>query len=303
MFAEKWKLASIAFICSLGLVGYFVYLTVLDERLDHLKHSIGTIHQINADLLMLRRYEKDFLARNDKKYIQTYENNANNLRYKINHLQEQVADYAHILPILAEIEQAIDVYSLKFKEVYQLQEAIGLKKDTGIKGEVLKLESNIEGFINLLNEPSFAKLWYYILKAEKSYLLNLEKEYYSEFNQNISFLINEINAHQASSLTQDFFLQVKTFQEKFNLLVSYIDKRGTNRHEGMLRELGSAAHELERKISHLLQTVLDTALNLETKHDHQTKIMMIFFPLVVLSVALMPFFFLIFTSVQRETPS
>lgn len=300
MLAAKWKLASIASVLCLGLVGYFIYMTVLDEKSAALKESITIIHQLNTDLLMLRRYEKDFLSRYDQRYLLLFEENAEKLKSKVNRLKDPLSHYEHIGHHLGEISSSLERYYGHFMNLYKLQESIGLTAEVGTKGALSQLEKNIEGLMNEFDQPHWLKEWYYIVKLEKTYLLNPTYHLQVDFNHNVDTLARALRSHITSESENRLLRNLLEYQYTFNHLAQLFGQKGTNSHEGMQKTLGSAAHELEHRIGHLLQMALDTALSVETHHEHQTKTMMIFFPLVVLFIALMPFFFFLFSPQDKR---
>ena len=80
------------------ILNTFILMTALVFMLLLLSFSVGsleddidiarTIGEIDTNILQLRRNEKDFLARKDLKYVDTFRKNISGLKGDLNHLSE-----------------------------------------------------------------------------------------------------------------------------------------------------------------------------------------------------------------------
>ena len=99
--------------------------------------SIQSPYHIEA-LLQLRRYEKDYLLREEGEYIQKHENQLNNLRNQIIELNDNESNR-----ILSELK----TYETAFNKYVSLQEKIGRTNNEGLQGEFFRSIQSIEPYI------------------------------------------------------------------------------------------------------------------------------------------------------------
>ncbi|MGE5547438.1 MAG: methyl-accepting chemotaxis protein [Solirubrobacterales bacterium] len=89
------------------------------------------------DMLMLRRNEKDFLARLDEKYVKTFEQN-------LAELSARTAASTLAPQAKAEAAQRIETYRADFLAVAAKLREIGLTPEAGLRGELRKSAHSIE---------------------------------------------------------------------------------------------------------------------------------------------------------------
>ena len=99
--------------------------------------SIQSPYYIEA-LLQLRRYEKDYLLREEGEYIQKHEIQLINLRNRVIQLKD---------PDSTIILKELKVYETAFKKYLAIQEKIGRTEEEGLQGEFFRLIQSMEPFI------------------------------------------------------------------------------------------------------------------------------------------------------------
>lgn len=100
------------------------------HSVEELLHEHETF-QLLADMLQLRRNEKDFMLRNDLKYLAKFANNMAKLEQDISSsdLSEQVQ---------SDIKSMLIIYQNKFSELVKKSEELGLTMDLGALGKMRK---------------------------------------------------------------------------------------------------------------------------------------------------------------------
>ncbi|MEC8324649.1 MAG: methyl-accepting chemotaxis protein [Pseudomonadota bacterium] len=98
-------------------------------------HQVETLlkkqnnYQLLADMLQLRRNEKDFMLRLDKKYLTRFNNNINVFKSNI-----QQADFDS--SYRSELLTLLDTYQREFSALVSAQEALGLDLESGALGKM-----------------------------------------------------------------------------------------------------------------------------------------------------------------------
>lgn len=105
----------------------------------HKLEPLGRINQ--TTMLMLRRHEKDYIIRNEQQYIQKL--NRLTEKFKIEVVQSRTIDKRQKDSVL----QILDNYKLLFNKMVSLDQQIGLKNNTALKGRLNTLSANLQGQI------------------------------------------------------------------------------------------------------------------------------------------------------------
>ena len=111
----------------------------------------------------LRRNEKDFMLRNDEKYVEEFKKNILAFKNLINN-----AGYAHMTPTYREQTlKKIQTYEALFLRLVQLDKKIGLTETSGLKGE---LKKNLDSVFPLLNNINTELKTFYNRYIDRVYM-------------------------------------------------------------------------------------------------------------------------------------
>lgn len=135
----KQRLIANTVILIIGLLIIFG----LNQYQDSQQRQMGEAQRLNealvADMLMLRRNEKDFLMREEGRYLTAFDTNVvilqGNLQSLYDILQQQRIDTTH----LDAFERNIRAYHQGFRNVVAASDELGLTNDTGLFSELVQL--------------------------------------------------------------------------------------------------------------------------------------------------------------------
>ena len=116
----------VAMLVMLGLLSYAV------SSLDGDIHIARTIGNVEADVLQLRRNEKDFLARKDLKYFDKFSKNMSGLKADIYSLDEDLNSIGLNVAEVSSLAKVVGDYDKHFKELVESQKRIGLNSKAGL---------------------------------------------------------------------------------------------------------------------------------------------------------------------------
>ena len=85
-FTIKQKLISIIALVTLGLITFYVESTFNQNDIALLNQTKSNLKEVQISMLQLRRNEKDFLLRQDKKYLDTFASNLETTQIAISKL-------------------------------------------------------------------------------------------------------------------------------------------------------------------------------------------------------------------------
>ncbi len=117
------------------------------HQAEKIINNLGSSELMSA-MLMLRRYEKDFLLRKQEKYLQTFEQH-----YA---LFFQTIEDVEIDPANSEVlKEKMARYRQLFYQMVEEHKALGLSHDTGIRGDLRKQAQQVERlFLTLEHETA-----------------------------------------------------------------------------------------------------------------------------------------------------
>lgn len=115
------------------------------HSVEELLHEHET-YQLLADMLQLRRNEKDFMLRSDLKYLAKFEKN-------IIQLEQDVSSSDLSEQVKSDIKSMLVIYQNKFTELVKKSEELGLSMDLGALGKMRRsIKSTDAMFEKMLNE-------------------------------------------------------------------------------------------------------------------------------------------------------
>ena len=185
----KQKLYSIAVGVALTIM---VIIAVMFNGLKHintLSHATHSLADTKADMLMLRRNEKDFLARKDPKYLKIFDDNVSSLRAGLDELEQDLLDENLDIEKVEEFWAGVQSYQQKFKTVVALEQKIGLTPKTGLYGELRAAVHQVEDSLKLANELLMLKDLLMLRRHEKDFMLRLDMKYLKKFDRDMEVMV------------------------------------------------------------------------------------------------------------------
>ncbi|UTT84796.1 methyl-accepting chemotaxis protein [Vibrio pelagius] len=104
---------------------YAVYEQMSLDRLESLERAANENLRSSVDLLMLRRHEKDFLARKEQKYAERFDTTAIMLEQRLSDLNQTLISHElNLSNNTSKITQAVESYEYQFRQIVQQVNAI-----------------------------------------------------------------------------------------------------------------------------------------------------------------------------------
>ena len=131
--------------------------------------------EMEKELLQARRREKDYVIRNDPKYVPQQKAHVSQARQFVSLLRSDVSG-AEAQEILAQLDDALSKYGVSFAEMVALQERLG-DKDTGLYGDFRKRTHEVEEIINDAGDDALMASLLMMRRHEKDFLLREDPKY------------------------------------------------------------------------------------------------------------------------------
>lgn len=233
----------------LGLFFYSSLKSISD--LGVLKYEVKSIE---ADVLMLRRNEKDFLARYDLKYQAEYMKNFQKLILSVDKASKELKKYNLNGDRVQVLKDILNKYSKNFDEIVSTQQKIGLNPKDGLYGSLRDSVHNLE---SLLKKDLNYKLQTDMLmlrRAEKDFMLRSDLKYLEKFNKSLALFLEHAKEEKLSNYNQVIALLSSYTKDFYNLVDGY-KEIGLTPNDGIMGEMRDTIHKVDDSLKKLLDSV------------------------------------------------
>jgi len=300
----KWKLGILATLSAVAFLLLMISNYSVINSLSNLNLISLKTAQIETHMLMLRRHEKDFIARKDTKYLEKFDSTFS----KISSDLIELHSYLNIAKInihkVEPLSNVLNQYRELFQQLAMQQKQIGLNSKDGLYGalraDVHQLESMIMQYessnLTKAKTNSLMRSMLMLRRHEKDFMLRRDLKYISKFNEQVSQIKTEVsNSGFNSNFINNALEAIKHYESKFLQLVQAEQKFGLNSQAGLLGEMRSIIHQSEDQLESLQKLISSQTLAF-TKKEKLFNILLGLI-LIVISISL---FIYIATGISRR---
>ncbi|WP_246261330.1 methyl-accepting chemotaxis protein [Alteromonas ponticola] len=248
----RQKLLLNAVITALGLI-ILVAALMRDTRSQAATaEALTELKAIEAGILLLRRNEKDFLARLDLKYQEKLNANYQQLRLDIADLKTQLNDKQIDTVPVENLQQHLSSYHAAFNQLVSLQQQIGLNPKDGLYGGLRASVHTVEEVLSNYDDSALLVGMLQLRRNEKDFMLRLDLKYLDQFNQNVESFISQVrDANYSPQVEADLIATISNYQSQFRTLVEMQQALGLSADQGKLGEMRKAVHQTEESLATL----------------------------------------------------
>lgn len=211
------------------------------------------IGYIEAEVLQLRRNEKDFLARKDLKYLGKFEKVIVTINVDTRDLQKYYEEIGIDIKELNQLSQVVKEYEKHFKAIVEAQKVIGLTAKEGLYGLLRDTVHDVESLIGDKNYQLLS-LMLQLRRNEKDFMLRLDEKYVSRFHSNAEQLINNLNgASFDDQAKQNIIAKMNDYQDAFTNLVDKQKELGLDSESGLQGEMRKTIHQVDDLLSRIVK--------------------------------------------------
>jgi methyl-accepting chemotaxis protein len=262
---NKFILAGgVALVAMLGILGFNNFSSHEVQRLNEIRLNTS---RMEAGMLMLRRHEKDFLARNDLKYRGKFEKDFELLQNNVKELEAGLNGSGDFdTKIADELKTVFSDYQSKFLALVTKQQEIGLHEKDGLYGALRDAVHQAESTIKEVNDQHLRADMLQLRRNEKDFMLRLDMKYFDTFNKSTSVFQQSLDASgHAQSVKEQIRENMSLYQERFTNLVKASQTKGLTSETGLLGEMRNTVHKSETLLNDV-KTKLDAAITDEISH-------------------------------------
>ena len=250
----KFKLyAAISLISIISILSLNYYKEITQKQYNA---AIIEISNIQTDMLMLRRHEKDFLARNDLKYVKKFDSTFNKLKTEIGKLENELLAVGINSAQAITLLENFSIYNESFHKVVTSQKKIGLHSKDGLYGSLRDAVHQAESYIKALNDQMLRANMLQLRRNEKDFMLRLNLKYLEKFNKNITVFNQSLSGTDYDTATKEqISTAMQAYKERFTALVNLSQTKGLNSKSGFLGAMRATVHKTEKHLNELYKTL------------------------------------------------
>ncbi|KGY11212.1 chemotaxis protein [Vibrio tubiashii] len=246
----KLFLINATLLLFVALYGYIEYTSL--QRLQSLEHAASQNLSSGVDLLMLRRHEKDFLARKDLKYPKRFDATFEKMSERLDDLSNTlILNQLNFTTSMQTIKQTLKQYQTQFHQlVNQVNSIDGEGHDNSYVKQLEKARSELKQRVVGLDDIRLKVSLFELLESDFRYLSTSSRQVENE-------LITELEIFQTiASLHAPLSGYYDTYQANINQLVKARSVLGYSAEEGMRGQLRDNVHNTEQEISSLQKSIV-----------------------------------------------
>jgi methyl-accepting chemotaxis protein len=247
-------LVAVSMLLQTALVQYSIRVT---SGLDEIRLNI---EQANSGMLLLRRREKDFLARYDLKYEAGFKADHAALIAKVGELADNMADYDMDSSTADRLSGILNQYQSIFLELVAVQKRIGLNEKDGLYGSLRTAVHNVESELKALNDDRLTSMMLTLRRNEKDFMLRENIKYLKTLDENLEKMRGAIAASQYQATVKETLnAQLDNYARDFHALVDGYSAKGMSSSEGLNGRMRDTVHQTETLLDEMVGSITATA--------------------------------------------
>ncbi|ASF17110.1 MULTISPECIES: methyl-accepting chemotaxis protein [Shewanella] len=252
--------AAVSVTAVIAMFGLQLYTNSVESELSH---AAQNVLELERDVLLLRKNEKDFFGRKDIQYVEKHKQVHASIDDMIPKLEKIFKKYDVPITSLESFDRNLNQYQQAFNEVVQLQQEIGLTPKTGLYGTLRTAVHNVESMLKEYDQLSLQVAMLQLRRNEKDFMLRREMSYVETFDANITLFNNSLRASSLDIDAQNKIVAlIEQYQKDFKSLVSKEQQLGLDEKQGTMAQLIAANKLTESSADELhklaLKSIEDT---------------------------------------------
>ncbi len=224
---------------------------------SELSNAAQSVLDLERDVLILRKNEKDFIARKDLKYVELHKQSHMAIDSIVPELEKVFKEYEVSTASLESFDRNLNQYQAAFSEVVQLQQEIGLTPKTGLYGTLRAAVHNVETLLKEFDQPALEAAMLQLRRNEKDFMLRRELSYVETFDTNIGKFNDKLRASSIDIDTQRKIEELITqYQKDFKSLINKEQQLGLTENDGTMARVLAANQQTESSTSDLKNLAL-----------------------------------------------
>ncbi|WP_218997821.1 methyl-accepting chemotaxis protein [Shewanella algae] len=219
--------------------------------------AIQKVVELDKEVLSMRKNEKDFFGRQDLKYVEIHQQEAQATAQLMQELAVIFKEYDLPEAPINSFNRDLASYRQLFAGVVKLQQEIGLDPKSGLYGELRSAVHNVESLVAEHNVPELMVLMLQLRRNEKDFMLRRDLSYLNKFDSNIERFNEALSASLLDYSVRNNIEQLMSkYQQSFKSLVAKEQQLGLDESKGMMGQLREAIFAKESSSTKLRELAI-----------------------------------------------
>ncbi len=241
---------------SFSLISHYIKSNSID-----LSNTLILMKNSEINMLMLRRHEKDFMARQHAKYATKFTNEYDLLIKNLANINDHLLQHNISADKLPELHDLLENYQRNFLTFVQQSKKIGYDQDSGLKAQLRSAIQSVEKQINMLRIDKLRADILQLRRNEKDFFLRQDLKYSQRHKENVAVLLQSISNSEVGYIRQkDLNLLVSRYAEIFSEIVQASIEKGLTPELGLLGEIRNSVHTTE-SVFHVVQKNIQLSID------------------------------------------
>ena len=242
----KLKLIAFSTLAIVSIIAMTAVKITTDNTQSRLYHSSLLIADMKAGMLMLRRNEKDFLARKQLKYVDKFNQNHASLMNQAHSLSENLEQSGLDQTQAEQLKTVFAAYQDAFTEMTAIQKEQGLHEKDGLYGSLRKAVHNVESIVKELGDDTLMKDMLMLRRREKDFMLRWDIKYLAKFDKDVVIMQQNLDKspHDDAKKAEIGSL-LNSYADQFRTFVALSEKKGLSSSKGVHGNMRATIHESE----------------------------------------------------------
>jgi len=242
----------LACVVLVGLAAIHTTAKIFNDKEKALMTLRMDVASVQADILTLRKHEKDFLMRNDVKYEKALLESTSKLTERLKTISLSAEKRGVNTTELARLSDVISTYVRVFNEVVAQKKKIGLNPEDGLEGQMRKAIHEAESGFKELKDYKMQTLMLTLRRNEKDFMLRYSPKYAEEHRINFEKTLEYIQSHEELAFSKPLLL---LYRESFVAFVTAYEVLGLDEKSGLNGKLRETVHQTETLVSKTMETL------------------------------------------------
>ncbi|MCH1929324.1 HAMP domain-containing methyl-accepting chemotaxis protein [Shewanella sp. A25] len=241
--------AALSITALIGMFGLQLHSNSVESELSS---AAQNVLELERDILMLRKHEKDFFARKEMQYVDKHKEVHSEIDKILPQLAQTFKAYDLPTTALESFDRHLNQYQTAFSDVVQIQQEIGLTPKTGLYGNLRDAVHNVETMLKQNQQLSLEVAMLQLRRNEKDFMLRREMSYVETFQKNINVFQDNLRASDLDyAIKEKIANLIDVYQKQFMALVTKEQQFGLSEKEGNLAKLREANKLIEQSANEL----------------------------------------------------
>lgn len=240
------------------VVSMAAMLSLINFSSSSLQKDISIAHdlgQIEVNVLQLRRNEKDFIARKEEKYLDTFNKNIVLLNTDIDSISRDLKSIGVTTNETLELKKVLSEYQQHFTALVNSQKVIGFDANSGLYKKLSDAVHIAEAAIGDVDYRALSMVLT-LRRSEKNFMLRFDDIYVNDFQEGFEKLDTLIyKSYLPDAQKATIYEALKIYHDAFMALVKEQKKLGYRAEQGLQNQMRETVHKVDNLLISVVKKV------------------------------------------------